>query len=221
MIALVVCLLSILSLTDSFGGHDHGEYGHSCSVCQCFIKYENRDIRFPVEPYGEVIYPTLDQCLTLCWYDRQRCRSIVYGIVGGNAGIICELYNASGISDNLDYHWAMDYYEPALNWPCNATFYPPQDVQVQSPEPGRARFRKEFANRPNPNYGQNFVFAQYPQILPVPVQLAGNPQQSAPGGPPYGGPPPVPPGYPQQAPAAGYPGGGQRLRRSFRSRRVL
>lgn len=97
-----------------------------------------------------------------------------YGIVGGNAGIICELYNVSGaITKNLlQYQYAMDYFEPRTNWPCeipssfiNIFFllslkhrdtilvpYIRYDLQiVEPPEPGRAEFRKHFATKKNPN----------------------------------------------------------------------
>lgn len=49
------------------------EFSHHCDFCECFVKYENRDLKLPNLPYLEIVYPTEDECLAFCFQDR-RCK---------------------------------------------------------------------------------------------------------------------------------------------------
>jgi len=130
-----------------------------CEICNCYAKYNNRDIMLPFLPYAETIYPTEEECLAMCFLDRQKCQGVIYGIIGGNAGVICEFYNVSGLPNSLYYHYAMNYYQPTTkSYVCTLKkpiFIRPEK-RMKEPEAGRALFRKRFYVVAPKIYEENF-----------------------------------------------------------------
>uniref|UniRef100_A0A1I7W120 Apple domain-containing protein n=1 Tax=Loa loa TaxID=7209 RepID=A0A1I7W120_LOALO len=65
-------------------------------MCKCFVEYTDRDMPISFKPYGvanDSYSSTEDQCLVTCLKDT-RCKTVVYGLIGGRDVFTCELYEA-------------------------------------------------------------------------------------------------------------------------------
>uniref|UniRef100_A0A8R1YLC2 Apple domain-containing protein n=1 Tax=Pristionchus pacificus TaxID=54126 RepID=A0A8R1YLC2_PRIPA len=70
-------------------------FGESCSLCECFVEYTDRDVSLPFRPYAQAATPydsSEDACLSSCMRD-ESCKAAVYGLVGGRNVFTCELYD--------------------------------------------------------------------------------------------------------------------------------
>ncbi|KAF8375341.1 hypothetical protein PRIPAC_81770 [Pristionchus pacificus] len=84
-------------------------FGESCSLCECFVEYTDRDVSLPFRPYAQAATPydsSEDACLSSCMRDEvgsewgtnevrrcKSCKAAVYGLVGGRNVFTCELYD--------------------------------------------------------------------------------------------------------------------------------
>ncbi|GMT23800.1 hypothetical protein PFISCL1PPCAC_15097, partial [Pristionchus fissidentatus] len=70
-------------------------FGESCSLCECFVEYTDRDVQLPYRPYAQAATPydsSEESCLATCLRE-EACKAAVYGLVGGRNVFTCELYD--------------------------------------------------------------------------------------------------------------------------------
>ncbi|GMR47336.1 hypothetical protein PMAYCL1PPCAC_17531 [Pristionchus mayeri] len=102
---LLLLLAPLLSALPNSPRH----FGESCSLCECFVEYTDRDVALPYRPYAQAATPyesSEEGCLSTCMRDEversassrdqrsfQDCKAAVYGLVGGRSVFTCELYD--------------------------------------------------------------------------------------------------------------------------------
>uniref|UniRef100_A0A0N4ZHF6 Apple domain-containing protein n=1 Tax=Parastrongyloides trichosuri TaxID=131310 RepID=A0A0N4ZHF6_PARTI len=102
-ILIISLALIFVTITNCASPPPSSHFGKTCRMCQCYIKYDNRDFALNVGPYKKVdngYDATEDDCLKLCW-DDEKCKAVTYGMVGGKQVFACELYGTGVVQQPL------------------------------------------------------------------------------------------------------------------------
>ncbi|GMS95199.1 hypothetical protein PENTCL1PPCAC_17374 [Pristionchus entomophagus] len=102
-------LILLLALLISALPNSPRHFGETCSLCECFVEYTDRDVELPYRPYAQAATPydsSEEACLSTCMRDEvdgewstnevrrgRSCKAAVYGLVGGRNVFTCELYD--------------------------------------------------------------------------------------------------------------------------------
>ncbi|VDM96645.1 unnamed protein product [Thelazia callipaeda] len=108
----------LVNLVQTYNRPNH--FGNPCVLCKCFVMYTDRDKPLSSVPYGvakDGYDSTEDQCLSTCLKDN-KCKGVVYGLVGGRNVFTCELY-ADAALDELIYVPHVNIYLPKRRSECH------------------------------------------------------------------------------------------------------
>jgi len=102
---------------------------------------------------------SLDQCLSACVNDPQRCAGVVHGFVGGRDILTCELYERVDLPKGVQYNYALNTYVLRVSMPCMVELEQPLPPFQTRPVDFQVRLRKQIRQRinssPNPfNWGR-------------------------------------------------------------------
>ncbi|VDN81352.1 unnamed protein product [Brugia pahangi] len=100
-------------------------------MCKCFVEYTDRDMPISLKPYGvanDSYSSTEDQCLVTCLKDT-RCKTVVYGLIGGRDIFTCELYESMTVNQ-LTYVPNVNIYLPKRKSDCKVYYEHIQSLKI-------------------------------------------------------------------------------------------
>ncbi|VIO87502.1 Uncharacterized protein BM_BM6373 [Brugia malayi] len=106
-------------------------FGNPCVMCKCFVEYTDRDMPISLKPYGvanDSYSSTEDQCLVTCLKDT-RCKTVVYGLIGGRDIFTCELYESVTVNQ-LIYVPNVNIYLPKRKSDCKVYYEHIQSLKI-------------------------------------------------------------------------------------------
>uniref|UniRef100_A0AC34RK40 Apple domain-containing protein n=1 Tax=Panagrolaimus sp. JU765 TaxID=591449 RepID=A0AC34RK40_9BILA len=105
-------------------------FGNPCYLCDCFVKYDDRDQKLNSVPYkvaSKGYDTTEDQCIAAC-LDDENCKSVVYAFVGGRNIFACELYDEADTKDLIYTPYTNMYIKRVSKCPKSTNYLRPLEL---------------------------------------------------------------------------------------------
>uniref|UniRef100_A0A5S6R2Y0 Apple domain-containing protein n=1 Tax=Trichuris muris TaxID=70415 RepID=A0A5S6R2Y0_TRIMR len=127
----------------------------ACLLCNCFEKFESKDIWVPLLPYAvaqTVRTTNVDECLETCLRDIIKCEAAVFREASGNKPC-CELYDKLPLAGNIQssifsHLYVRDRLRTCARYGMNAMAKEPADSTIISRKVHeRALFGRKNARR--------------------------------------------------------------------------
>ncbi|KAK5977178.1 Apple domain-containing protein [Trichostrongylus colubriformis] len=148
-VSLLVCTLASVTARQN-------HFGDPCYLCRCFVEYTDRDVAIPIRPYAmaaDGYDSTEDRCLATCRRD-EKCRAVVYGMVGGRKVFTCEFYERIDSRNSPIYSPFVNIYIKKGSCPLKDDIFESMEMIPADNSSLKRRLKQEkMANRSNPFEG--------------------------------------------------------------------
>ncbi|CAD6194675.1 unnamed protein product [Caenorhabditis auriculariae] len=150
----LLLVVVVIGAVDAWNRPNH--FGNPCYLCKCFVEYTDRDVGVPVRPYAMALDgydSTEDRCLASCSRDN-RCKAVVYGMVGGRKVFTCEFYERIDTRSSPVYAPFINIYIKRSSCPLSIIHLPPVTMIPADDSSIKRRTKQEKnSRRPNPFFG--------------------------------------------------------------------